>query len=335
MAAVRVDCAKLDSYGFVHDRRFAVTSRDGKLLTQRECRRLAALQPQISDDGFLRLSDIEHPEIGTARVPLQAASAEDALLEVYPSPTAEWGGFTPLCLDCGDEVASWLTTAIDWPQMNDFPKYRLVKMAGDGTESYESSPRRVRMASSQHWAEAYTDDSKLAFQDSSPILIASMASLAELNRRLQKDEKEPVPIHRFRPNLVIEAEDAFAEDWWSKLRLQGPRLRGGLPLQVAKPCQRCVVTTKPQAEGRSSDNALPASPSSMLAEPLRTLKKFRLLRKGQDKKFGTSPCFGVNAAMIDPRKADGAEICVGNTLLVESWARESLLTTENLWAVLR
>ena len=46
------------------------------------------------------------------------------------------------------------------------------------------------------------------FSDGFPILITNTASLAELNDRLNA----PLPMNRFRPNLVIDGLDAFDED---------------------------------------------------------------------------------------------------------------------------
>lgn len=108
-------------------------------------------------------------------------------------------------------------------------------------------------------------DDEVSFADGYPILITTTASLAELNKRLQT----PVPMARFRPNLVIEAEEPFAEDEWERLRV------GPVVLRVVKPCARCVVTTLDPATGEAGK------------EPLRTLARFR----EQDGKV----YFGMNA----------------------------------------
>jgi uncharacterized protein YcbX len=65
-------------------------------------------------------------------------------------------------------------------------------------------------------------------------------------------------MNRFRPNLVVAGSAPFAEDEWRTIQI------GGIPMQVVKPCARCVVTTTDQATGRRDGD-----------EPLRTLATFR------------------------------------------------------------
>ena len=47
----------------------------------------------------------------------------------------------------------------------------------------------------------------------------------------------PLPMTRFRPNVVVAGADAFAEDGWHLVRIGDVRFR------VAKGCGRCVLTT--------------------------------------------------------------------------------------------
>jgi uncharacterized protein YcbX len=93
----------------------------------------------------------------------------------------------------------------------------------------------------------------VSFADGFGFLLISEASLEELNRRLE----QPLPMNRFRPNLVVRGCEPFAEDGWGDLRL------GDLELRVVKPCARCVTTTTDQ------DTAARG------VEPLRTLATFR------------------------------------------------------------
>jgi len=93
----------------------------------------------------------------------------------------------------------------------------------------------------------------VSFADGFGFLLISEASLHELNSRLET----PLPMNRFRPNLVVSGAEPFAEDNWRDLRL------GGLELTVVKPCARCVITTTNQDTAQRG------------AEPLRTLATFR------------------------------------------------------------
>jgi uncharacterized protein len=104
-------------------------------------------------------------------------------------------------------------------------------------------------------------------QDGYPILLTSEESLEDLNSRLS----EPVPMKRFRPNIVVRGAGAFAEDRWKEFQINNIRLYG------VKRCCRCSIPTT---------NQLTAERSS---EPTKTLKTFRL---GKIKKKGVF--FGQN-----------------------------------------
>ena len=78
-----------------------------------------------------------------------------------------------------------------------------------------------------------------AFTDGFPLLVISQASLDELNSRLQS----PVPMDRFRPNLVIDGATPHAEDDWRQLRV------GETVLDLVKPCSRCAVPSVIQGSG--------------------------------------------------------------------------------------
>ena len=95
---------------------------------------------------------------------------------------------------------------------------------------------------------------RTGFADAFPFLLLGLASLAQLNARLPA----PLPMNRFRPNLTVAGSAPFAEDDWRAIRV------GAIPMEVVKPCARCVVTTTDQATGRRDGE-----------EPLRTLATFR------------------------------------------------------------
>jgi uncharacterized protein YcbX len=94
---------------------------------------------------------------------------------------------------------------------------------------------------------------RVSFADGFPFLLISEASLADLNRRLA----EPLPMNRFRPNLVVAGGEPYQEDSWTRIEI------GGIGLQVVKPCGRCLVTTTDQITGERGK------------EPLRTLATYR------------------------------------------------------------
>ncbi|MBD3925876.1 MOSC domain-containing protein [Nocardioides cavernae] len=83
-----------------------------------------------------------------------------------------------------------------------------------------------------------------AFPDSFPVTIASLASMRQLNdwmleRALELGEEppEPLPIERFRANLVVDGYEPFAEDRWTRVVV------GDVPFRIGKPVGRCVMAT--------------------------------------------------------------------------------------------
>ena len=100
---------------------------------------------------------------------------------------------------------------------------------------------------------------RTGFADGFPFLVIGEASLADLNARLAI----PLPMNRFRPNLVVAGSAPWAEDGWGNITV------GGIPMEVVKHCARCVVTTTDQATGKRMGD-----------EPLRTLATFRRHERG-------------------------------------------------------
>jgi hypothetical protein len=97
------------------------------------------------------------------------------------------------------------------------------------------------------------NNEQVSFADGFPFLLISEASLQDLNQRLD----EPIPMNRFRPNLVVSGCEAFAEDNWREIRI------GAISFRVVKPCSRCSITTVEQTTGIRGK------------EPLLTLAQYR------------------------------------------------------------
>jgi len=118
---------------------------------------------------------------------------------------------------------------------------------------------------SERSAGSAAPSAKVAFADAYPLLVVSRASLAALNERLA----EPVPMRRFRPNVVVDGVAAYAEDEWDQIHL------GPVAARMVKRCDRCTVVTVDDAGVRHK-------------EPLATLATYR--------REGSKVLFGVNVA---------------------------------------
>lgn len=219
----------VDDFGLVHDRRWMVVDSRGMLVSQRTHPRLALVRPNLHQD---RLT-LRAP--GTAPLVLSLRPTGSVLVKATvwdDACDAIWLGPGP---------AQWLTEVLDSP-------CELVYMP-DAT---------VRPAD-----PAYAPDgARVSFADGFPFLLISEESLADLNRRLA----EPLPMNRFRPNLVIAGGEPYIEDALDRFEIDG------LAFRVVKPCGRCVVTTTDQETTERG------------VEPLRTLATYR--KEGGEVMFG-------------------------------------------------
>lgn len=216
----------VERMGLEGDRRMMVITTNGHFLTQRDHPRLALVSPAVSNNTLT----------------LSAPGIEDLTCPILKSgptrPVDIWRSKGVQAVDQGDLAAGWFS---DWLKA----EVRLVHFA----EGY------LRKISETY---AINADDHTGFADGYPILLASEESLADLNARLET----PVPMNRFRPNIVVRGCDPFAEDTWSRICI------GGVEMAVVKPCARCLVTTidKDTLEKRK--------------EPLKTLATYRRQRGG-------------------------------------------------------
>jgi uncharacterized protein len=245
---IALERARVTSTGFEHDRQWMIIRADGRFVTQREEPRLALIETALTTDA-LRLGA---PGCEALFVPFAAAERQ---LEVVC-----WRDRCA-ALDAGVEAAAWLSSYLGEPM-------RLVRF----------DPRGKR-ASDATWTQGV--EALNQFTDGFPWLLISQASLDDLNRRLPT----PLPMNRFRPNIVMDGLPAYGEDSVNDFVLDGVRLK------PVKPCTRCTITTTDQSTGeRLSD------------EPLRTLREYRFSRELK------GLMFGQNLILLD---GAGRELSVG------------------------
>lgn len=219
----------LDKLGLQGDRRWMlVDEASGRFLTQRAVARMSQLSALCNDQGGLTLNA---PGYATLQVPLPAADAPLRGVTIWQDSLR-----VP---DAGEEAADWLSQFIGKPT-------RLVQVPTE----------RARTTAAGYGK----DDDQVAFADGFPLLLIGQASLEDLSTRVGR----PLEMLRFRPNLVIEGSEAFAEDQWRRIRI------GDVEFRVVKPCARCILTTiDPQTGERSADR-----------EPLATLQRYRAQADG-------------------------------------------------------
>jgi uncharacterized protein YcbX len=222
-AAFAIDEARLDRLGLNGDRRWMLVDADGRALTQREVPRLARVHAIPGPDGCLEVVALGMPAL---QVPVP--SAESGAEEVLVLKRRGRG------IPADVEAAGWFSEFLE-------VDCRLFYMPPD-----------LAIPVKPPWGG---EDDRTAFSDGFPVLLVGSGSLTDLNRRLV----HPVPMDRFRPNLVVGGTEPFDEDGWDEIRI------GELQLKAVKPCPRCVVTTVDQVTGTRD----PAG------EPLATLSGYR------------------------------------------------------------
>lgn len=210
----------VDEFGLEHDRRWMVVDTHGRMLSQRSHPRLALVRPTVGD-GTLR---VEAPGMPALELPLRPAGGVITSVVVWEDTcAAHW---------TGERAARWFSDLLE-------TDCSLVHMP-DST---------VRPTDPEY----APDGTRVSFADGFAFLLVSEESLADLNGRL----RSPIPMNRFRPNLVIAGGEPFGEDAMTEFRMASLRFR------VVKPCARCVVTTTNQTTLERGQ------------EPLRTLATFR------------------------------------------------------------
>ncbi|EKG10021.1 Molybdenum cofactor sulfurase [Macrophomina phaseolina MS6] len=122
------------------------------------------------------------------------------------------------------------------------------------------------------------------FADMMPVLVSSMASMAELNSRLRKLGEEEITIERFRPNIVVRGHEAWNEDSWKTLQINSGEKGGTLVLDVVCRCLRCQVP-----------NVNPDTAEKHARQPWNELMTYRRIDEGL--KF--KPSFGMLCAPRD------------------------------------
>lgn len=175
--------------------------------------------------------------------------------------------------DAGDEVAAWLSGVIGEP-------CRLVALTDPDT-------RHIRLVRTQ----------PVTFVDAAPVLVANNASLADLQRRAS----EPFGMERFRPNLVLDTDQPWAEDTWQAFSV------GAAELEALLPWPRCAV---PQID---QDSAERSKEPALVLRAHRWCSSAPTLSRGLQAVVQGNALFGMAATI----GAAGTVLRIGDTLSVQ------------------
>ena len=217
---IALAAARVDGRGLAGDRRWMVVDSNRRFLTQRTHPRLALVSVKLVADGLT----LGAP--GMPALALRPPGAGGAAVGVQV-----WDDVCE-ARAAGREAAEWISGFL-----------------GESCEIVHMPDETHRMVA----AEVCVPGSEVSFADAFPFLLLSESSLEDLNRRLDR----PVPMDRFRPNLVVRGCAPYAEDGWRRIRI------AAIEFHVVQPCIRCATTTVDQATGERG------------REPLATLATYR------------------------------------------------------------
>ncbi|WP_162417709.1 MOSC domain-containing protein [Cyclobacterium roseum] len=249
LGGISLSESQLGKAGLQYDRQWMLVDRNGKFLSQRSLPQMALFQVALKGDQLQITHKGEHSGNGI-QIPVSADSGELRRVSIWEDEVNALA-VAPLA----DE---WFSDMLRSP-------CSLVKM----------SPQHKRWLKKKY----QINREHVGFADSMPILLIGQSSLEDLNQRLQT----PVPMSRFRPNIVFTGGPAYMEDTWDRFTI------GSASFKITKPCARCVMITVDQESGEKGK------------EPLLTLAQYR--------KQGKKVMFGQNALVLQE-----CQVRVGDSL---------------------
>lgn len=221
LGGISVKSAVLGDRGLEHDRRWMLVDVNNRFISQRENASLALLQVTITNEGLLITHKIKGKQLA---IPFEATGAFiDATI---------WDDTCEL-QRVNEEADAWFSAILNM-------SCSLVYMP-------DMTLRKADTESAFH-------GQLTSLSDGFPLLLVGQASLDDLNERLDL----PIPMERFRPNIVFTGGLPYQEDEMAQFTINQIALYG------VKPCARCPIPTIDQNTGIKSK------------EPLKTLATYRL-----------------------------------------------------------
>jgi uncharacterized protein YcbX len=221
MKGIALDKAQLTSKGLLYDRQWMVVGESGKFITQRDIPRMALVNTRLGEQG-VELSMDDH---GSITVPFDLFRGEQIVTSVWRVKCQ--------AVDQGQHISNWLTRALGSKR-----PLRLVRM----------DPDYVRP---QNKPEIMGEKTTTDFADAAPFLVTNQASLDELNSVLESNSSQAVPMNRFRPNIVLQGLESFAEHKLAGLSAENYEFR------LRAPCERCIITTVDQETAMKDPHGQP------------------------------------------------------------------------------
>lgn len=207
--------------GLKNDRKFAIVNNENKIITARENKNLFKLKTKIELDKLIFQDNLEKNEYS-----LQTIEQQEKEVMIFKDQV--------IVKLVNHEINDWISKTIEEPS-------QLARI----------EDRKRKMKPKYNGKES----DYIGFQDASAIHLISESSLKELNKQL----KQPITIHHFRPNIVLKGNEAYEEDNWKRITI------GTCEFEVAIKTGRCsMLTIHPDTQEIDKNK-----------EPLKTLAKLR------------------------------------------------------------
>lgn len=252
-----LETAVVERWGLAGDRRWMLVDESGETVTAREHRELLLVHPRPTADGGLTVSAPDHADLEVER------PADGRLVDVTVFGRAPFGATL-----AGREADAWFSEVLGAP-------VRLVY--ADDPDRCQANPEFAGPGVPLHFGDGY------------PLLVVTEASVAAVNELIAagpRAEDGPVPVVRYRPNLVVGGSTPWEEDGWLRLRV------GEAEFRVVKGCDRCAIPT-------TDENT-----AVRRKEPTYTL--------AQHRRWDGAVWFGMNLVPVTP----GATLRVGDEVEV-------------------
>ena len=198
---IQLEKTSVINTGFESDRSFGIINIDNVLLTAREKPRLLQLSISYID----AVLQITAPNLEACIVDLNTVAKKSTYVSLFK-----------------DRVQATLIARVANEYLSEFlkEKVRLIsinsKALRNVKEAYNGQP-----------------DDVLSFSDVAPIHLVNLASVEDLNSKLE----QPVPATRFRPNIVVSGVSAYAEETWKYIKI------GECEFEVIMSTKRCSLIT--------------------------------------------------------------------------------------------
>ncbi|XP_026468800.1 mitochondrial amidoxime-reducing component 1 [Ctenocephalides felis] len=247
-----MDCSMIGvQEGFLRDRIFMCVTLERNFVTGRTHPKMVLIQPKVEGN----IMTLTAPEMKDIQLDVAALQGRDRI------KTSVWGQLVD-SVDCGDEIASWLSRYI----LGEETGLRLVYYPKEVCERDVREKNKI--------FETVEEKDCGALHDATSYNLINQSSVDDLNTKIP--DYPPVTPQQFRPNFVVKGAPAFEEDSWQWMRI------GGATFRNVKPCTRCIFTTVDPKTGLKNK----------AVEPLKELKRYRLFPK-----TGRDPVLGIHLGL--------------------------------------